>query len=465
MRQVDTQLSSLNWGAICAVLFSCAAWFLFARGFSVGFTGWIWFGALSLGMAVLATIGFLRVSPFQSLFLFFSPTALCLLIFTFYFYLVLSVNNDATEFCVTYIACTSALTMIFVVSLWPLIKAVRYRSIRRYRVSAGARLLIGTSLLGWTLLVLAGILGGIGSLLDIYRDPLRMRTFMSGGGMAYYKIVCDFLVLMPPNIAALRRYSEGKPSRVFPLLVLSGILYTLASGSRGTTIGLLLSLIMIRQFLGKPLKPILFVAFGVAIVPFVAILGEYRSNPLLYGEGIGSILKIGSALGPENILKLFVARLDASYYFNLLTQQRSSTPLLYGVSYLAWPLQVIPRFLWPGKPLLPNTELTYRLVTDSANNVTFDFSIFGESYLNFGVMGVLFSALVIFVFIAYLQRRYEKMVESRDVSEVLFFILMWGMSMYVVVSGVVAMATATSLVLVQYWVARMLFLQKVGSNG
>ena len=461
----DSRIARLNWGSIYALLFCIAATFLFVRGFEGGLTGLICYGFLCVGMAILSLLTTAHVRPFQSLFLFSSPASVSFLTITFYFFVVLAVDKDVTAFSTAYVGWTAVLSLALIVTLWPMIRKLRYGSDRCYRVSAGAGLLCALSLLGWALLALAAAFSGIGSLWNVYKDPLQMRTFMSAGGMAYYKIVCDFLVLMPPKVAALKRYSTNMPSRAFQLLVFSGILYTLASGSRGATIDLVISLIMIRQFLGRPFRAIIFAVCALAVIPFVAIIGEYRSNPALYGGNMSELLKIAGYLGPEKVVSLFVARLDAPYYFNLLTQHRYSTKLSYGMSYLAWPLQAIPRNLWAGKPLLPNTDLTYRLVTGPGSHATFDFSIFGESYLNFGVMGIVFSALVIFVFFCYMQRRFQRMVESRSVSEVLYFVMLWAMPMYLIVSGLVAAATVTCMLLLQYWAARMLFFRRERGDG
>ena len=67
-------------------------------------------------------------------------------------------------------------------------------------------------------------------------------------------------------------------------------------------------------------------------------------------------------------------------------------PFLYGESYAHIPAQIIPSFLWPGKPssLLSNVLLAvhYRLVPeDNPTNVSIAFGLVAESYANLGLPG------------------------------------------------------------------------------
>ncbi len=67
-------------------------------------------------------------------------------------------------------------------------------------------------------------------------------------------------------------------------------------------------------------------------------------------------------------------------------------PFLAGESYINIPAQIIPSFLWPGKPssLLSNILLAvhYRLVPeDSTTSVSIAFGMVAEAYANFGLMG------------------------------------------------------------------------------
>lgn len=67
-------------------------------------------------------------------------------------------------------------------------------------------------------------------------------------------------------------------------------------------------------------------------------------------------------------------------------------PFLFGESYIYIPAQIIPSFLWPGKPssLLSNILLAvhYRLVPeDNPTNVSIAFGLVAESYANFGIVG------------------------------------------------------------------------------
>lgn len=82
----------------------------------------------------------------------------------------------------------------------------------------------------------------------------------------------------------------------------------------------------------------------------------------------------------------------------------SLKPFLGGESYVDIPAQVIPRFLWPGKPssLLANIRLAlyFNLVSEeSAFSVSIAFGVISEAYVNFGYIGVI--VLGLFLGMAY----------------------------------------------------------------
>jgi hypothetical protein len=455
-----------KWAAFHAVVFLIAAAFLFYEGINSGLTDDIWFGLLTLIPMTLAVLSAQQVKPFYGWFSFFSPIALCSLTFIFYFFMVLGVNPDADPLADLYIICTFILVWIFQVSWWPWAqKIMRFGAHPRYGVKTGAALLIMFSITGWIGLMIAAWAGGVGSLWQVYADPLQMRTFMSRGGMGYFKLICDFMVFMPPTIATIKRYAEGNRLWYLSLLIVSAALYSLASGSRGATVGLAINLLLIRHLLGKPIRPLILLIIGLLVIPFVAVMGVIRNNPVLYAMNTASVLRIIATLGPEKLVMIFLERLDASYYFNLLMQRRGTIDINYGSSYLMWPLQVIPRALWHNKPLLPSTYLTYRLVTGPESNSTFDFSIFGESYLNFGFMGIISGAIAVVGFTTYMQRRYDRLVKSRDAVDVLFFSMMWLLVIYLVVNGVFGTTTAACIQLVQFWVARRIFFRRLSGTS
>ncbi|MCC6415184.1 MAG: hypothetical protein IT582_04670 [Opitutaceae bacterium] len=68
-------------------------------------------------------------------------------------------------------------------------------------------------------------------------------------------------------------------------------------------------------------------------------------------------------------------------------------PFLWGESYIDLPAQVIPRFLWPGKPssLMANVRLGiyFGLIDpDDPYSVSIAFGMIAESFVNFGLAGV-----------------------------------------------------------------------------
>lgn len=91
----------------------------------------------------------------------------------------------------------------------------------------------------------------------------------------------------------------------------------------------------------------------------------------------------------------------------------SLKPHLNGETYLDVPAQIVPRFLWPGKPsgLYSNVRLAlyFNLVSiESALNVSIAFGMVAEAYANFGHVGV----LVLGFLMGAIARRLSAMAES-----------------------------------------------------
>ena len=96
--------------------------------------------------------------------------------------------------------------------------------------------------------------------------------------------------------------------------------------------------------------------------------------------------------------------LERASLFQMLCLVTEYTPepnaFLLGESYKYIPAQLIPSFLWPGKPssLLSNVLLAihYGLVpADSPTNVSIAFGMIAESYANFGLLGCVLLGVVL----------------------------------------------------------------------
>lgn len=70
-------------------------------------------------------------------------------------------------------------------------------------------------------------------------------------------------------------------------------------------------------------------------------------------------------------------------------------PYAYGQTYLDDAADPVPRVLWSGKPVLGDTQLMADIWPSlAAVNVGLSFSMFGEPYLNFGILGIVMLCLL-----------------------------------------------------------------------
>jgi hypothetical protein len=176
---------------------------------------------------------------------------------------------------------------------------------------------------------------------------------------------------------------------------------------------------------------------------------------------IANMIDIANRLGPQKIISGFFSRFDAPRYFNLLMTNRDSIDLhpQFGLPYLEIPLLAVPRSLWPDKPALIGTQLTTLLVPD-ANNSTFDFSIFGETYFNFLNAGFIVSGVFIALTILILQLIYQRIINGRDAAHVLLYVFLWMFPLSIIVGGLIPVVRDACMAIFQCWIAIKLFFRK-----
>lgn len=422
-------------------------------------------GVLALFFVLIAVASKYKIGPFKTLLVdMFSPVYLAMVTFTFYFYIFLSTYSDVDQATIIYVAASTGVALVFFTILWSAVrpKSKRTAATAIWVVKDGTTIYILSQIIGWITFLFIAWLAGFRSITEIYSKPLVLRIFDTSNGIAYIKLVADFLVFMPIYAQTIKSVSKGRNTRLLYILILSGIVYALGSGSRGELVAIFVDIVIIRHCYGISLKMRTALLLSLFLVPFVAVYGVYRSTQSATGMRIADMIDIANKLGPQKIINEFFSRFDAPLYFNLLMANRNTINLrpTYGLSYLEMPLQAIPRSIWPNKPSLPNAELTSKLVPN-AIDVGFDFSIFGETYREFKGAGFLIAGILVASLAFVMQLFYMSVVSSHNPQKIILYVLISLFIVFTIVAGFIPSFITLALSLVQYLCAVKLFFTKV----
>lgn len=122
---------------------------------------------------------------------------------------------------------------------------------------------------------------------------------------------------------------------------------------------------------------------------YVAVLFMRISNFTRYGESANGLNVSFVSLLKNTLLN------DSLYYefFHTLYEavQNGKANYELGLSWFVYPLvNIVPRFLWPGKPYTAfSARMTDKLYWSlTSGNPVVTFSIFGEGYVQLGILGV-----------------------------------------------------------------------------
>ncbi|MBD1541858.1 oligosaccharide repeat unit polymerase [Arthrobacter sp. IA7] len=230
------------------------------------------------------------------------------------------------------------------------------------------------------------------------RSPELRSALNSNSGYLYSGLQFATGALMLVVYQAALKGQKVKALVLVAMLVLS-VFPQIASGSRSVFIPVGVGLLFILH----SVKPSVMKMSRVALWgPVAFVLGFvapriWRDN-LATGGSIVDSLRV--AVEPENLFDNFFGGLDTamidSYALQIAAQQQGEISYQLGSTYLGLFSSVIPRALWPGKPVSVDELLNAVLfpATD-AKNIGFAFGVYSEPTLNFGLLGVIFIPLLV----------------------------------------------------------------------
>lgn len=154
------------------------------------------------------------------------------------------------------------------------------------------------------------------------------------------------------------------------------------------------------------------------VTTFVGLMAYhvYKQEYLVLG-------RVVSFSGGKQFWSSFTDFLDVQLFGNFMQVQTMSVllegmpeplPFQYGYTYIAGFLTLIPRAIYPDKPLPSTGIFTQAFWPDQWNNegTTLPAGVFGEAYMNFGVPGTLIGALLFGWLIGKIYGRHLKMPDD-----------------------------------------------------
>ena len=253
------------------------------------------------------------------------------------------------------------------------------------------------ALFGALTLAIFGVLvisfGGIGEILAGSSD--RTRAFAGFQGLFLALNVSIAAVLMWFVEALKRRNNLANWTALLAFALLSLAIIAL-QGQKSTIFILVAALAVIwnRRARRIPLPVLL---TGI-LVTFIALMAYhvYKQEYLVVG-------RIVSFSGGKQFWASFSDFLDTQLFGNFMQIQTMSVliegmpaplPFQYGETYIAGFLTLIPRAIFPNKPLPSTGTFTQAFWPDQWNNfgTTLPAGVFGEAYMNFGIVGAIAGA-------------------------------------------------------------------------
>lgn len=191
-------------------------------------------------------------------------------------------------------------------------------------------------------------------------------------------------------LATTPRWRSARGLVGMALLLLSQII-NIANGNRSWTLPVACALLLLWYLRrgSRPSVQVVAVFAAVAFVLGVVAPGQYRN---VQGQTGTLTVLADSVTHPADGLGTFLTGADTAMVDDLAVELQVVPSLAdhrLGSTYVDDLLIAVPRAIWPDKPVDGDTQLMTVIWPVSARaGVGLSFSLFGEPYLNFGILGV-----------------------------------------------------------------------------
>lgn len=245
--------------------------------------------------------------------------------------------------------------------------------------------------------------GGLGLAISI----LQKRSLVFDSEVFYIKIINIFFCTAVLISFYCKRTNPKSFTAITGFFTSTLIIISLALlfliGGRGAFLTQLLSLIFIYHITERKkgaatlLLPIIIAASVLCSIIFGLVIREAAQKDLTFDEALqGSTHQIVETVtGTFPIIDLFTS---ARYYAD-------QTGHDYGIQFVNYFTRIIPRSIWPEKPLISGLEIRKFYSGHTLSGVPP--TIFGEFYIAFGVIGLIICSIVLSLFLRFLSSLHQ----------------------------------------------------------
>lgn len=277
-------------------------------------------------------------------------------------------------------------------------------SIRPEKISPNRLIIISAFFLLSYLLLLGKSQGGIYSAIYL----LQKRSLVFDSDVFYIKIINVFfctsaLILYFIALSQKTNTTLYQRACIYTLIFASlGLLFL--TGGRGAFLSQLISLVFIRHVtvkskqLTKALIPIAIITVIVATIISGLALRESAQKQIAFADALKNTSSqvLETVTGTFPVIDLFSASVAFADY----------NGHDYGVQFVNYFTRIIPRSIWPDKPLIIGLQIREFLSGHTLSGVPP--TIFGEFYIAYGLYGLGLSGLVLAIFLKFLDACHRK---------------------------------------------------------
>lgn len=292
--------------------------------------------------------------------------------------------------------------------------------------NTGDRIANPSAYKGYFLFIVAQRFHFVLSILALYYHFSSGPRHITHPALLFFLLFSTILTLLAAGRAA-----------AFYLLIASGIIFVFTNAVRITW---------------KHIAYIGFVGIIFSLLNFIFSIVRVviSSTGWEWGDLINAVDFSESAGHIEDLFVL--ASWDYSVFDTFVTIYNELDQYTFGATNIQYFLSYVPRVIWPEKPYDQGFQLylTNKFYGDvfSSTGSTFQGTIAGEGYLNFGVIGVIFYSLF---FSLVLYNIYKKAIQHEDPYYIILYAIFYPFSQQVIRGGLDVMANFVLLMLIPLW--------------
>jgi oligosaccharide repeat unit polymerase len=225
-----------------------------------------------------------------------------------------------------------------------------------------------------------------------YINSLGMRVLEWRGLGPVRTVLAQLPILNAFYLAVLLRSEDQRIRRwgIFAIHLTLVVFLGLLSGSRGGLLYSVLLLVVIYNYLSRPVRPRFAIPLGIALLATAIVLGQARNRFRISERGLRTGLE-GGVESDQQTFRYGLIPLELVY-------ARDPRQLQWGLTYATAITNFVPRKIWPEKPSSGGVVLTRDYTGDRWRGAShLAPGVIGEGILNFGTIGIAVGGGVMFL--------------------------------------------------------------------